>query len=55
MMLSVRRYSIPLVALALGLSVLAVSGCGGAQARKAEHLEKGKAFLAAENFDKARV
>ncbi len=52
---SVRRLSTPLFSLALALSVLAAAGCGGAQARKTQHLEKGKAFLAAENFDKARV
>jgi len=33
----------------------ALAGCGGADARKARHLEKGHAFLAANNFDKARV
>jgi tetratricopeptide (TPR) repeat protein len=32
-----------------------VGGCGGAQARKARHLEKGEAFIAAHNYEKARV
>jgi tetratricopeptide (TPR) repeat protein len=32
-----------------------VSGCGGAQSRKAKHLEKGESFLAAGNFEKARI
>jgi tetratricopeptide (TPR) repeat protein len=32
-----------------------MSACGGAQARKARHLEKGHAYLAADNLDKARV
>jgi tetratricopeptide (TPR) repeat protein len=32
-----------------------LAGCGGAESRKAKHLEKGQAFLAAGNFEKARV
>jgi tetratricopeptide (TPR) repeat protein len=40
---------------ALSMAVLAVAACGGAQARKARHLEKGQSYLAAGNFDKARV
>jgi tetratricopeptide (TPR) repeat protein len=39
----------------LFVAVLVVAGCGGADARKAKHLEKGQAFLAAERYDKARV
>ena len=40
----------------LGLVVaLSVSACGGAQARKARHLEKGESYLAAGNLEKARV
>src|ERR1700676_96002 len=34
---------------------LVIAGCGGAEARKARHVEKGQAFLAANNFEKARV
>lgn len=39
----------------LGFSTLVLAACGGAQARKIKHLEKGHAFLAAGNFEKARV
>ncbi|HEY2686503.1 MAG TPA: tetratricopeptide repeat protein [Steroidobacteraceae bacterium] len=35
--------------------VLGIAGCGGAETRKAHHLEKGKEYFAAGNFDKARV
>ena len=37
------------------LAALVLAGCGGAQSRKIKHLEKGQSFLAAGNFDKARV
>jgi tetratricopeptide (TPR) repeat protein len=37
------------------LAALVVAGCGGAESRKARHLEKGQQFLAAGNFEKARV
>jgi len=40
---------------ALSIAVLAVSACGGAQARKARHLEKGQSYLAGGNLEKARV
>src|ERR1700676_874075 len=39
----------------VGLIAMALSACGGAQARKARHMEKGQSFLVAGNFDKARV
>jgi tetratricopeptide (TPR) repeat protein len=39
----------------LVMLTVALSACGGAQARKAKHLEKGHAFFAAENYEKARV
>jgi len=40
---------------ALSMAALALSACGGAQARKARHLEKGQTYLAAGNFEKARI
>jgi tetratricopeptide (TPR) repeat protein len=41
--------------LVLCLSSVVIAGCGGAQSRKAKHLDKGNRFLAAGNFEKARV
>jgi tetratricopeptide (TPR) repeat protein len=41
--------------LVLGLAALSVAACGGAQSRMAKHMGKGQAFLAAGNFEKARV
>ena len=35
--------------------LLAVVACGGGEARKAEHVAKGEAFLAERNYEKARV
>jgi tetratricopeptide (TPR) repeat protein len=43
------------VSLAAVVSVLILNACGGAQARKAKHFEKGQIYLAAGNFEKARV
>jgi tetratricopeptide (TPR) repeat protein len=37
------------------IATLVVGGCGGAESRKARHLEKGQQFLAGGNFEKARV
>jgi tetratricopeptide (TPR) repeat protein len=52
--MSVRSLVRPLLLL-LGPAVLSVAGCGGAEARFARHLEKGEAFLAGGNLDKARI
>jgi tetratricopeptide (TPR) repeat protein len=37
------------------LASLVLTGCGGAEARKARHLEKGEKFFEDNNFEKARV
>ena len=37
------------------VATLVIAGCGGAETRKAKHLEKGQQFLAAGNLEKARV
>jgi tetratricopeptide (TPR) repeat protein len=51
-----RRVSARLLsAVILSAAALVLSSCGGAQARKARHLEKGQTYLAAGNFEKARV
>jgi predicted Zn-dependent protease len=45
---------IPLIGI-LGLLVLMTASCGGAEGRKARHLERGQSYLASGNFEKARV
>jgi tetratricopeptide (TPR) repeat protein len=50
-----KKLSNRLPLLLLGLVVVSVSACGGAEARKARHMEKGQTYLAAGNFLKARV
>jgi tetratricopeptide (TPR) repeat protein len=44
------RLRLPLVCL-----VVLIAGCSGGEARKAAHMAKGQTFLAAGNFEKARV
>ena len=44
------RWLVVLLAVNLG-----VAGCGGAESRKAKHFEKGQEYLAAGNYEKARV
>lgn len=39
----------------LALSALSLAACGGAQARRVKHMEKGQTFLTAGNYEKARV
>lgn len=39
----------------LGLMVLSAAGCGGAETRRAKHMEKGQTYLAAGKLEKARV
>ncbi|MDH5572146.1 MAG: tetratricopeptide repeat protein, partial [Gammaproteobacteria bacterium] len=34
---------------------IALSGCGGEEARKASYLEKGKAYYEEGNYDKAKI
>ena len=44
-----------LTAVVLLLAVSFVTACGGKEERKARYLEKGKAYLAEKNYDKARI
>ncbi|MGO9935096.1 MAG: tetratricopeptide repeat protein [Steroidobacteraceae bacterium] len=53
--MSVRADSRPLWLSIVCITALVASGCGGAESRKARHLEKGQRFLVAGNFEKARV
>jgi tetratricopeptide (TPR) repeat protein len=39
----------------LGLTILSVAACGGAETRMAKHLQKGQSFLDAGNLEKARI
>lgn len=37
------------------LSTLMLTGCGGAETRKGEHMQRGQEYFAAQNWEKARV
>jgi len=41
--------------LALVCLAALIAGCSGGEARKAKHMAKGETFLAAGNFEKARI
>jgi tetratricopeptide (TPR) repeat protein len=53
--MSARATKSRLLLCATCFAALALAGCGGAEARKARHLEKGQAFFAVNNYEKARV
>jgi predicted Zn-dependent protease len=53
--MSVAARKSPLLLCGVLLAAVLVGGCGGAEARKSKHLEKGQAFLADNNLEKARV
>ena len=40
---------------AASILVVSISACGGAEERKVTYLEKGKAYIADKNYDKARI
>ncbi|HKE43991.1 MAG TPA: tetratricopeptide repeat protein [Steroidobacteraceae bacterium] len=46
------RWSIIVI---VALLATIAAGCGGAEARKARHLERGQSYLAAGNYEKARI
>mgnify|MGYP003400207932 CR=1 FL=1 len=41
--------------IALVLTALVISGCGGAEGRKAKFLERGKEYFVQENYSKALI
>jgi predicted Zn-dependent protease len=53
--MSVAARKSPLLLCGVLLAAVLLGGCGGADARKSKHLEKGQAFLADNNLEKARV
>jgi predicted Zn-dependent protease len=53
--MSVAARKSPLLLVGVLLAAVLLGGCGGAEARKSKHLEKGQAFLADNNLEKARV
>src|SRR3990170_2922731 len=51
-MFDTRRLAALVVAL---FAVLSLSACGGADSRRATHMERGQKYFASGNFEKARV
>ena len=49
--MAVRLLTLGAVVLALGLA----AGCGGAQARRNAHMQKGREYFATQNYEKARI
>jgi tetratricopeptide (TPR) repeat protein len=53
--MSPQNISFRLPLILLGVAVLSIAACGGAESRKAKHMAKGETYLADGNFEKARV
>src|SRR3989344_9253087 len=50
-----KQKSLIVKTIVLLLAVLLISGCGGAESRKAKYLTKGKAYIEEKNYDKAKI
>ena len=50
------KFSNPIVKVAVALALtMTISACGGAEQRKTKYLEKGKAYIEQQNYDKAKI